>query len=398
MEILWISNGHGEDLNASLILQTLRQNAPEIQLSAMPLVGMGNAYQKLQVKIICPTQNLPSGGIIYTSPLNWLKDIYRGLIGLVIQQIQCLLSYREQVDFVVAVGDIVPIAFAYITGKPFVAFIVSTSAYYEGRLKLPWLTEFFLRSPRCRAIFTRDRYTEQDLHQRGIAKAIFAGYPIMDTLSPTGQTLAWEHHHPKIALLPGSRVPEALENLKLQLKLCDVLSQSRPLIICVALVPSITAGELQALAHQENWEFLPPIQLQKKNCQVYGYWNAFADILHQCDGAIGMAGTAVEQAVGLGKPVIQMPGNGPQFTYAFAEAQMRLLGPSVITLGPHLPETELLTQAAETLWQVLADQAFLEKCQKNGLERVGMAGGSWGIAQKIQQFAQNESHNKEPVL
>ncbi|MFM7578153.1 MAG: hypothetical protein ACKO5Q_14605, partial [Microcystaceae cyanobacterium] len=61
MEILWISNGHGEDLNASLILQALRQNAPEIQLSAMPLVGMGNAYQKLQVKIICPTQNLPSG-------------------------------------------------------------------------------------------------------------------------------------------------------------------------------------------------------------------------------------------------------------------------------------------------------------------------------------------------
>ncbi len=391
MEILWMSNGHGEDLNASLILQALRQNAPEIQCSAMPLVGLGNAYQKLQVKIICPTQTLPSGGIIYTNPFNWLKDIYRGLIGLIIQQIKSLLAYRHQVNFIVAVGDIVPIAFAYITGKPFAAFIVSTSAYYEGRLKLPWLTEFFLRSPRCRAIFTRDRYTEQDLHQRGIAKAIFAGYPIMDTLNPTGQTLAWEQHSPKIALLPGSRVPEALENLKLQLKLCEVLSQSQSFIFCVALVPSIQTEDLQQLAHQENWRFLPPNQLHKNHCRVYGYWDAFADILQQCDGAIGMAGTAVEQAVGLGKPVLQIPGNGPQFTYAFAEAQMRLLGPSVITMSPQSKEEQLLAQAATTLKRVLQDQTFLENCQKNGLERVGKAGGSWGIAQKIQQLAEQES-------
>lgn len=40
-----------------------------------------------------------------------------------------------------------------------------------------------------------------------------------------------------------------------------------------------------------------------------------------------MAGTAAEQAVGLAKPVLQLPGQGPQFTASFAEAQRRLLGP-----------------------------------------------------------------------
>jgi hypothetical protein len=42
-----------------------------------------------------------------------------------------------------------------------------------------------------------------------------------------------------------------------------------------------------------------------------------------------MAGTAAEQAVGLAKPVLQLPGQGPQFTASFAEAQRRLLGPTV---------------------------------------------------------------------
>ena len=52
-------------------------------------------------------------------------------------------------------------------------------------------------------------------------------------------------------------------------------------------------------------------------------------MLQQSDLVIGMAGTAIEQAVGLAKPVLQVPGQGPQFTAAFAEAQRRLLGPTV---------------------------------------------------------------------
>jgi uncharacterized protein (TIGR03492 family) len=61
--------------------------------------------------------------------------------------------------------------------------------------------------------------------------------------------------------------------------------------------------------------------------------DAFADILQQSSLAIGMTGTELEQAVGLGKPVIAVPGNGPAFTYRFAEAQNRLLGDSVHVIG-----------------------------------------------------------------
>ncbi len=152
-----------------------------------------------------------------------------------------------------------------------------------------------------------------------------------------------------------------------------------------ALVPSITEENLQALAQKMGWHYhgsgklVNPVQ----NLRVICYWDAFADILQQCDLAIGMAGTAVEQAVGLGKPVVQIPGAGPQFTYAFAEAQMRLLGSSVKTIGKSPNDLNLFQDIAQTVGEILDNPDYLETCLQNGIERVGQAGGSVGIAQGI---------------
>ena len=385
MKVLFLSNGHGEDLNASLILAALRSLEPSLQIGAMPLVGMGNAYRRLQVEIIGPTQNLPSGGIIYLNPWNWVKDITSGLIGLTLQQIKAVFREKTNCDLLIAVGDIVPIVIAYLTGRPFVAFIVSTSSYYEGKLRLPWITEFCLRSPRCQRVFTRDEFTAEDLQQKSLKKAIFAGYPIMDVLQSSHYDLELEPNLPMIALLPGSRLPEAIDNLQLQLNACEAIALKRPVQFRAALVPSITEEDLQALAQKMGWHYhgsgklVNPVQ----NFRVICYWDAFAYILQQCDLAIGMAGTAVEQAVGLGKPVVQIPGAGPQFTYAFAEAQMRLLGSSVKTIGKSPNDDSLFENVAKNIDKILDDSDYLETCLQNGKQRVGDAGGSVGIAQGI---------------
>ncbi|MFM7714884.1 MAG: lipid-A-disaccharide synthase-related protein, partial [Microcystis sp.] len=220
-QVLFLSNGHGEDLNASLIVGELQKIQPQLSIDALPLVGEGKAYQKLPVPIIAPTATMPSGGIIYTNPFNWIKDIGAGLIGLTIKQIQAAFKVSKGCDLLIAVGDIVPIAIARLTGRPFVAFIVSTSSYYEGTIKLPLLTELCLRSKNCLRVFTRDKYTATDLQNRGIKKAIFAGYPIMDVLTPTGKDLELDSQIPMIAVLAGSRLPEALSNLALQLQVCE---------------------------------------------------------------------------------------------------------------------------------------------------------------------------------
>jgi uncharacterized protein (TIGR03492 family) len=382
-QVLFLSNGHGEDLNASLIVGELQKIQPQLSIAALPLVGEGKAYQKLPVPIIAPTATMPSGGIIYTNPFNWIKDIGAGLIGLTIKQIQAAFKVSKNCDLLIAVGDIVPIAIARLTGRPFVAFIVSTSSYYEGTIKLPLLTELCLRSDKCLRVFTRDKYTATDLENRGIKKAIFAGYPIMDVLTPTGKDLELDSQIPMIALLAGSRLPEALSNLALQLQVCEEIVKIKPMQFRAAIVPSIRETDLENLAKQEGWHYLGAGKLEKNGAKVCCYRDAFADILHHCDACLAMAGTAVEQAVGLGKPVLQIPGFGPQFTYPFAEAQMRLLGESVITIGKKPTEVNLFKNAAVKIVDILADSQYLHRCLENGKIRVGESGGSKNIAEEI---------------
>lgn len=384
--VLFLSNGHGEDLNASLILKALLDRDPSLDLSAMPLVGNGSAYRRSGVPIIGPTANLPSGGIIYTHPLNCVRDVLAGLIGLTIAQIRAILSTSEKYDLIVAVGDIFPITLTWLARRPFVAFLVSTSSYYEGRSRLPFLTRFCLNSPRCLQVFTRDRYTAEDLRDRGMAKALYAGYPIMDAIAPTGKDLNLDPHLPTIALLPGSRLPEALHNLGLQLAIVEEIDRIQLVQFVAAIVPAIAEEDLEKLARHHGWDYAGAGKFQKEHLIVRCYRDAFADILHHCDAAIGMAGTAVEQAVGLGKPVIQIPGQGPQFTYPFAEAQERLLGASVITVGKTAIGPRLFHDAARKIVEVLGDRDYLRRCVENGRERVGQAGGARAIAEKIESI------------
>nr|WP_198648356.1 lipid-A-disaccharide synthase-related protein [Cyanothece sp. BG0011] len=382
-EVLFMSNGHGEDLNSRLILQELRKIAPHLTITAMPLVGEGNAYLSLNLPLIGQPKNLPSGGIFYMNPLTLLKDVSAGLIGLTLYQIRTLLKYCSRYHLIVAVGDIFPVTMAYISGRPFVAFLVSTSSYYEGRLKLPWLTRFCLRSPRCLAIYTRDAFTAEDLQQQGFKNASFLGYPIMDILTPTGKNLQLDDNLPTLALLPGSRVPEALDNLELLLKVCESLATLERVQFRVALVQAIKETDLKKLAKKLGWQYESLGRFVKNTIKIECYYQAFADIINHCDLAIGMAGTAVEQVVGLGKPVIQLPGKGPQFTYAFAEAQMRLLGLSVKTIGKSHKNPHLFTEAAQTIQTILKDKDYLQNCRQNGLERVGKPGGALNLAKAI---------------
>jgi uncharacterized protein (TIGR03492 family) len=108
--------------------------------------------------------------------------------------------------------------------------------------------------------------------------------------------------------------------------------------------------------------------------------------LYQADLAIAMAGTATEQFVGLGKPAIAIPGNGPQFTPTFAEAQGRLLGPSLI-LVKHPAEV------AGAVQSLLRDPDRLQLIAENGWRRMGESGASPRIAECLIKRFGGESSN-----
>lgn len=394
--ILFLSNGHGEDAINCQILKALRESVADVDVSAMPIVGDGAAYRRSTVPIIGPTSQMPSGGVFYMNPLFLLKDIGAGLIAVTWQQLQAVWRHSRHCDLVVATGDIVAAAIAHASNRPYIIFLSAHSSYYEGRVDLGLILWQLLCSEKCRAVFTRDALTAADLNRQGLKKAEFVGNPVMDNLNSTGKDLQLIPGVRTIALLPGSRIPEATNNLVLLLELVkEIASNSTlPVQFRAALVPALMP-QLDDIAARSGWQhrsgklIFPAIKLsfsEEKLVEVICSADAFADILQQSSLVIGMTGTAVEQAVGLGKPVIAVPGNGPAFTYRFAEAQNRLLGNSVQVIGRQSANSDIIKEAALAVDRTLQDDKYLASCVKNGLERMGRSGGSIKIANYVANY------------
>jgi uncharacterized protein (TIGR03492 family) len=388
--ILLISNGHGEDLNGGLIADQLLALRPDLELQALPIVGDGQAYRRRGIPLLHQGAPLPSGGMVYQG-LNLWRDLAAGLVQQTLRQLWVAWRQGRRADLLLCIGDHVPMAFAWLSGRPAVVFLVSTSSHYEGRLRLPGFSRRFCRRPAVRAVLTRDAFTARDLQSQGMARARFCGYPIMDLATETGSAAAAPVQIPPgstpIALLPGSRFPECLHNLVLLTRLCAVLERQAPdRVWCfhAAVVRGSEGQELAELAAAAGWSLEPGrLCSPEGRVQVLLRSDAFAPILRSSALVLGMAGTAVEQAVGLGKPVVQIPGRGPQFSYAFAEAQMRLLGPVVFTVGRGPAGDAELEQAAALTLQLLADPELPARCAAVGRERVGAPGGSRGIAAAV---------------
>jgi uncharacterized protein (TIGR03492 family) len=109
-------------------------------------------------------------------------------------------------------------------------------------------------------------------------------------------------------------------------------------------------------------------------------------VLKQAHLLLAMTGTATEQAVGLGKPVVQLAGHGPQFSPNFAEAQRRLLGPSLFSAEGEPGSERSLAGTAALIGRVLQDLRatdLAERCRRNGQERIGGPGGAARMAGQI---------------
>ena len=400
--ILFISNGHGEDNHSSFIIRKLKETLPSVDIAAMPVVGEGNAYRRLGIPIIGPTKTMPSGGFTYVD--RWLlwKDIRAGLLSLLWQQLMAVRKYAPTCDLVFTTGDVVGQTFSYFSKNKYISFISPMSALYEGELKPDPFLHFYLTRDRCQAVITRDPPTAVSLQKQGLTKAKFGGIPSLDYLVPTGKDIRQKPDIPAIALLPGSRLPEAIRNFKLQLQLvAEVVKIQSPDTIqfYAALVPGVM-GCLLDLAHSTGWQLdvdsgvlSLPGNGDRPKAEVRCYADAFNDIVCGCTLVVGMAGLAVDQAVAIGKPVIQIAGEGPQFTYPFAEAQNRLLGLSAQTIGTEAATPEILRQAAQRLVETIADKAYLEACVVNGRERLGTPGASERIVAIILEvLGESQTH------
>ncbi len=393
-KLLLLSNVHGEDISGSLLGVELQRKGHNV--SSFPLVGKGLAYQKAGIKIYGLRKEFSTGGLGYTSIIGRLTDLFEGQLFYFLYSSIRLLFISRKYDLLILVGDILPIVLGYLSCKKSIIYLVAYSSHYEGKLNLPWPGKLCLKSKRVLNIYTRDQLTAKDLSNQLRRKILFLGNPFMDLVFTSTKQLNKKSF--RLGILPGSRRPELDRNILMILRVLQNIPEEILLDINIsfdmALVDSLTKNDLVKLVDKYGWDIQNlslndnSFALVNKYCQVFIHRNSFASVLQSSDIFLCMAGTAAEQAIGLAKPVIQLPGDGPQFTNNFAEAQRRLLGPTILCAQrKNVKKLNIYVDTANLILEIrgryFADSNFRDLCKKEAKLRLGNEGGTKKIAKSI---------------
>lgn len=396
-KVLCISNGHGEDRISAYIGSELSQR--QVSVTALPLVGGGHAYQAMGIPVLQANPSLPSGGFSRMSLLALWQDVSSGLLGMTRKQMHLVKSWvqGQRDGLVLAVGDIVPLVMAWWSGARYVFVATAKSEYYwrdrlgklrgvgtplGGSLFYPW-ERWLMQNRRCLASIVRDQLTADYLKAKFQLQVHYLGNPMMDGLEPQGLDLGVGVNEWTIVMLAGSRIPEAYENFQILLTCAQVgiRALGAPKVnLLVAIASSLEIDKLADILRHKGWYRKDTTTFQLAEAHLKLVSNGFADCLHQAHFGLAMAGTATEQLVGLGKPVITIGGKGPQFTKKFAIEQARLLGCAISLIDKP-------AQTAEVIRRFLSDPDYFHLLVQNAQERMGTSGASARIAQLIIDLA-----------
>ncbi len=398
--LLIISNGHGEDVIASLIIRELLSLKVFSKIEVMPLVGDGKIFDDLRSSKISKIgfqKVLPSGGFGNQSFKGFWNDLKEGMLIYLLKNWLVLLKKPKNYQ-ILAIGDLLPLFYAWSAKCDF-GFIGTPKSDYtwtsgpgksisdlyhklKGSEWDPWEMHI-MKSHLCKFVIVRDELTSKNLKSKRI-DARFFGNPMMDFHQDKVIKKDIYNNYAKIILLIGSRFPEANNNLNIFLDyLSDFYFPKKSLIfIPLSLNANVFEVEKQIINYQFTKKKSSSFSLgeesvwsKNKMTLVLGK-NTFSNWAYLAEVGLANAGTATEQICGLGIPALSLPGKGPQFTQSFAKRQQRLLGGSVA-----LCESKSIFH--EKLLYLLENKKFRVRQGQIGKERMGAPGASKKIADFI---------------
>lgn len=365
--VLIVSNGYGEDAVGAALAAALGSVA---DVSAYPLVGFGERYEAS--RLLEPRRAFPSGGFALRA--GWrhlLADLHKGAFRHWQAQRHTLARHRGRLQAVIAVGDVYCLWMAGRTGTP-IAFVATAKSVYNEPYRA---IERALIRRMAQVVFVRDLETASALLAKGIP-AQYVGNPLMDTIELTGQPLPPIGRGPTVTLLPGSRT-DAYANAPLLLRLAARAGKDASIRWLCVVAPTLEIAPIQDAARRQGWAVREET-LQLGSIEI-GLTRAFGEALHAADVVVGLAGTANEQAAGLGKPVVAFPGPGSQFTARFLALQGRLLGDALVA-------TAGWEDASEAVIRLLAHPDERERRGQLGRARMGLPGAIATIAREVQNW------------
>ena len=402
--VLFLCNGHGEDVIALRILESLHERNPALRLEVLPLVGEGKVFELATLEgwlfRIGPTSFLPSGGFSNQSFRGLLADISSGLLKSLWRNWMYIKWAAFNGRKIIAVGDMLPLLLAWMSRTDY-GFIGTPKSDYTWTSGPGWLLSDFyhrlkgtewdpwecylMRSSRCKFIAVRDKLTARRLRNCGVL-AYSPGNPMMDGFLYEELPKSLSSFR-RLMLLCGSRMPEALKNFRRLLNASMQLNNSSDIAIFIPLVNSIPIFELEEIVSNLGFRLIESFDdyiganscWRKDSIFLFFGVNKFVNWSTWAEVGLANAGTATEQLVGLGVPCLSLPGTGPQFKKNFAVRQSRLLGGAVLSCSD---AKSLITRV-----QFLLDNDSLRlDLARIGSQRMGLPGGSKNLAKLISSF------------
>ncbi len=400
-KLLFLSNGHGEDMIALRVIKALHEINPDIALEIMPIVGEGQVFNK-DVKDgwlakVGSLTLLPSGGFSNQSLRSLVLDVKAGLLRSLWTQWSLIRNAAKKGRTIIAVGDLLPLLFAWSSGADYFFIGTPKSDYtwtsgprfsasdYYHRLKGtewdPW--EYLLmRSSRCKLVAVRDKITARGLRNHGV-EAVAPGNPMMDGMAKKQCPNIFASYR-RLILLCGSRLPEAYENFERLIKAILCIEISSSIAVFLPLASSSMNKKIEfillELGFQSENESMINLGIsgiwKKNSLLVLIGFNQFFTWASWGEVGVANAGTATEQLVGLGIPCVSLPGKGPQFNLNFALRQSRLLGGAVAISKGY----KTLAKQVEFLLNSENDR---QSIGLRGSKRMGSEGGSRSLAVMI---------------
>ncbi len=371
--LLTVSNGRGEDYIAARVLEQLRVVAPHVRATSFPLVGTGEQLTASGIEVVGPRREMPSGGFTMHSPAVLWRDLRSGFLDLTSSQASFLR--RQRPDAVLVVGDFYAQAQAALVPAPRRVMQTLVSVHHGGGR--PGLLRYFMegfRPPelwlmrRAEKVYARDAATAAYLRLVGVDAACL-GNPMMDGLDDAPVVTGAPEGVPVVALLPGSR-GQAEASVALMRRALELLPRAHGLVAWTgAAVPDLPDGWTEEAVDERG------VVAAWRRGQTRVWWvrDRFAAVLRSSLAVVGTAGTASEQAVGLGLPVVAFP-VPPFYGEAYMRNQKRLLEGGLLTT------TAEPGRVAAMLNLALSDGPTRERARTAGLERMGAAGAAAAVA------------------
>jgi uncharacterized protein (TIGR03492 family) len=360
--VLFIANGNGED---SIAAEIIRKLPKAISVEAYPMVGSGAAYEAL-CPLVGPRAQVPSEGWRHTAG-SVSRDLKGGMLASVGPAIKFLRSIRGRYDRVVVVGDGVGPLLCWLAGLQIDIYL---DVFKSGYAHTYGIIERFIIGRAAKTVFCRDHMLATTLrHAKIDGRSV--GNVMLDCV-PHG---AYDFHkrrahHLAVTLLPGSRATTAY-SLKMQVDALKLLPPQLVPDVFVAIAKGIdpqrlaTATGLTYKSGDSN-ESADRGTLTGKGLTLHLAHGVLGNLIEVSDVVLSQAGTATQQALGLGTPVI---------TFNRADNRAKRMADEQALMGEARILTAETPQAlVEALGRLLADPNERVRLGDIGRQRLGGAG------------------------